>query len=210
MKERSVPHSEIRADGTKRYTVPAIFDQATNTILSDSHRIIEYLDKAYPDTHQVSNTEIPIDDFLRPGFEPNWGLPLVMLSTWGLRISEILASLDDESAAKYRGIFERDMDTTLGEFLEDRERHDVLWAETREAFRKADAWLKEAEARYGAKGPWITGEEIKLPDLALASGVTWAVVSGGEDSAVWKRIAEWDDGRWARMWEHIKPYSTFH
>ena len=212
MKEFGVLHTEVRPDGTKRYTVPAIHDLSTNTILSDSHKIIEYLDKAYPDTPRLcASADEVIDDFLKPTFEPNWSLPLSLVdSQWCLRISEILGGLEEESARRYRGNFEKEVGTTLQKFLEDKERHESLWTEAREGFRNVDAWLKEAESRRGAEGPWIQGKEIKLPDLALASAVTWAVVSGGEDNEVWKRIAGWDDGRWVRLWEQIKPYSVVH
>lgn len=212
MKELGVPHTEIRPDGTARYTVPAIHDLSTNTILADSHKIIEYLDRAYPDTPQLAAADDEAtDDFIKPAFEPNWGLPLSLInSQWCLRIPEILGGLEEESARRYRGNFEREVGTSLQDFLEDKEQHESLWREAREGFRKVDAWLKEDETRRGSEGPWIQGKDIKLPDVALISAVTWAVVSGGEDNEVWKRVTGWDGGRWVRLWEQIKPYSVVH
>ncbi|TEB30596.1 hypothetical protein FA13DRAFT_1733451 [Coprinellus micaceus] len=205
MKELGVPHTKIRPDGTEHYTVPAIHDLSTNTILSDSHNIIEYLDKAYSDTPQLcAVADEAIDDFIKPAFEPNWGLPLSLVdSQWCLRIREILDGLEEESARRYRGNFEREVGMPLRDFLEDKERHELLWTETREAFRKIDAWLKEAEGRRSSEGQWIQGNEVKLPDLSLIS-------ARGEDNDVWKRIAGWDGGRWVRLWEQIKPYSIVH
>jgi len=41
------------ADGSDRYTIPAIHDPSTGVYISDSVLIAEYLDKTYPYTPQV-------------------------------------------------------------------------------------------------------------------------------------------------------------
>lgn len=210
MKERGIPPSEVRTDGTDRYTVPAIFDPSTNTTISDSTRILRYLDEAYPDTPKLCSPDDPTDEFIKPAFEPGWNiLGPKMYSTWALLVPTIVAHLDGESALKYEKNFQNAFKTTVEEFLANKEKQEECWKQTVEAFEGVESWFAEAEARYG-KGNWITGKGPKLPDLVLATAVNWTVLFGGEDNELWKKIAQLNNGRWAAMWQRIKPYATLH
>jgi glutathione S-transferase len=48
-KEVGIAPNGKKADGTDRYTLPAIKDQETGHSLADSFKIAQYLDKKYPE-----------------------------------------------------------------------------------------------------------------------------------------------------------------
>ena len=208
MKERGIPPSEVLPDGRERYTVPALFDSTTNTTISDSNRILKYLDETYTDTHQLCTLDDTADEFIKPAFEPGWSLlgPRAY-STWGLLVPTIVAHLDAESAAKYESNFQHMFNMSVEQFLLDTEKQEELWKQTQDSYDSIQCWFVQAEERYG-RGKWILGDEIKLPDLTVATSLTWVALFGGEHNEYWKRIAKLNRGRWGNMLERLKPYLT--
>ncbi|KAJ2912533.1 hypothetical protein MD484_g7886, partial [Candolleomyces efflorescens] len=208
-KELDIPPSEIRSDGTPAYTIPAISDSSTNVRISDSVKILEYLDKAYPDTHQLVD---PGTEVLTAAFAwaerknmrgPTW--PLVAPNT-------IISGLSGPCSAKYRRNFEAWTKYQVEELQSNPVLFDKVWKDAREGYAIVDGWLNAASKSTDepAGGPWITGKDIKLADLILAADLAWPIAVFGEDSEEWRKIGEWNDGRWRERWGLFKQYAIIH
>lgn len=195
-------------DGTPFYTIPAIHDPSTGVTISDSHKIIEYLDETYPDTPNISTSPYPLDDdLLKQAFGQMWLLPLTLMlkGTWGLVIPTIVAKTDEASGFKFKERFEAKSGMTFESTLDESKRPELLDV-ARANFGEVDAQLEEIRKKYGGEGPWMLGKEAKLPDLVVAGSLAWVVSIMGEDSELWKDIMKWDEGRWAERWDNIKPF----
>lgn len=195
-------------DGTPFYTIPAIHDPSTGVTISDSHKIIEYLDETYPDTPNISTFPYPLDDdFLKQAFGQMWLLPLTLMlkGIWGLVIPTIVAKTDEASGLKFKERFEAKSGMTFESALDESKRPELLDV-ARANFGEVDSQLEEIRKKYGVEGPWLLGKEAKLPDLVVAGSLAWVVSIMGEDSELWKDIMKWDEGRWAERWDNIKPF----
>ncbi|RXW24104.1 hypothetical protein EST38_g1785 [Candolleomyces aberdarensis] len=201
-KELGIPPSEIKPDGKPFYSVPAIYDPSTNTRISDSLKIIEYLDKTYPDTPQII---IPGTSILNASF--SWAIGKSVFTLFPLVASYIISHTPPEASSIFRKRFEGRVKVTLEEFENDKALPAKIWAEGEEAFTTASAWFKTSDGQDRLQ-PWIMGQDITFADLIVGAGLAWAVYgTGGEDGEGWKRIAGWDDGRWKAFWDKMKPYA---
>ncbi|KAJ3518907.1 hypothetical protein NMY22_g13444 [Coprinellus aureogranulatus] len=209
LKELNVPPSKIQPDGTPFYSVPAIYDPSTNTTISDSYRILKYLDETYPDTPQLcSHPDALTDDLIKPIFEPDWFLPISLMfhGIWGLVVPNIVNLASDEaSGEKYRQKFLLRTGMTVDSVQDPGKKRELL-EKGRQNFTEVNAALEEIRKEYGGEGPWLLGKDIKLPDLAIAGSLAWIASIMGEDSDLWRDIREWDDGKWAQFWDSMKPY----
>jgi glutathione S-transferase len=190
------------------YTVPAIHDHSTNTTLSDSERILKYLDDAYPDTPQLTTSSHMDEELVKQAFDSMWPLPLSALmlnGLWGLMVPVIIKHIDEASALKYRSRFEVKTGVTVESLLEEDKRLE-LKTKARASLKEADRQLEEIGNLCGGKGPWLLGKEAKLPDLAVGGTLAYVAAVLGEDSELWREIRQWDAGRWGNRWDEIKPY----
>ncbi|KAF5340702.1 hypothetical protein D9611_007418 [Ephemerocybe angulata] len=201
LKELDIPPSEVATDGSARYTIPAIYDASTNAKISDSTKILKYLDEAYPETPQLGAIPGLPAGVLLAAFEQ--GFQNALRPVWALIAPTVIAHLDGESADKYRKTFETKVKFSVEAFLENAQLQAGLWAKGEEALGDVGAWFRNSSGH----GPWVMGAKITLPDIILGSGIAWFVAAVGEDSEQWKRLAQWDEGRWAVLWGQIKPYS---
>jgi glutathione S-transferase len=214
LKERNVSPSKVvpESDGfSSFYSVPAIHDPSTNTVVEDSHKIIKYLDETYPDTPRLTTHPATLtddDDLVKPAFEPNWHLPLSLMfhGIWGLAVPSVVAhSMDEAGAVKYREKFELKTGVRFESVLGEDKKQELL-EKGRQNFSEVDAQLRKIREKYGGDGPWMFGKDAKLPDLAIAGSLAWLVSIKGEESDLWKEVRTWDEGRWAKIWDEIKPY----
>ncbi|KAJ2912536.1 hypothetical protein MD484_g7891, partial [Candolleomyces efflorescens] len=202
-KELGIPPSEIKADGKPFYTIPSIYDPSTNTRISDSLKIIEYLDKTYPDTPQIIP---PGTSILNATL--NWAIGKTVFTLYPVVGPFLISAMPKETSSIFRGRFEGRVGATLEEFQNDKALPEKFWAESQEALKAASAWFKGSDGQE-LLHPWIMGENITFADLIVGSGLAWVVSSsGGEQSEVWERVGGWDDGRWKVFWEKLKPYTA--
>ncbi|KAJ2929446.1 hypothetical protein H1R20_g7648, partial [Candolleomyces eurysporus] len=207
-KELDIPPSDIRSDGTPAYTIPAIYDSSTNARISDSLKIIEHLDEAYPHTPKLL---APGTEVLTAAF--TWAVRQRMRRpTWPLVVpATVTSGLDGPSATKYRGNFESWAKMSLEEFKQNAALIDKAWKDAEEGYSTVNDWLKAAsKSPNQAVGPWLTGKDVRLADIVLAADLAWPVAVFGEDSEEWKKIGSWNDGRWREYWGLFKQYATVH
>ncbi|KAJ2912538.1 hypothetical protein MD484_g7892, partial [Candolleomyces efflorescens] len=201
MKELAVPPSEISSDGTPRYTVPAIHDPSTNTLISDSLKIVEYLDKTYPETPRI----------IAPGTTVlnvtlDWAFRQNIFGLYPLLAPNVIAHMNLESSQKYQRIFESILKQSLQDFKNDEALHAKLWKDAEDSLTIANGWFKTLDGEEGL-GPWIMGDNVSYSDLIVGSGLAWIATCSMEDSEDWRKVGTWNNGRWKVFWEKMKPYA---
>ncbi|KAJ3547634.1 hypothetical protein NMY22_g1579 [Coprinellus aureogranulatus] len=212
LQERNAAPTRFLPDGAPVYTVPAIYDPSTNTTISDSQQILKYLDDAYPDAPQLCAPPYPNDDSVKAAFESTWPVPLsafMLNGTWGLLVPIIVDHIDEASGTKYKQRFEAKSGMSF-ESLSDISVKSELLVEGACRFKEADRQLEEIRQKYGGDGPWLLGDEVKVPDLAVVGTLAYIAAVLGENSQLWKEIRELDDGRWGKRWDEFRPYHILH
>lgn len=54
------------------------------------------------------------------------------------------------------------------------------------------------------EGPFVMGDRISFIDFAIGGGIVWLQRAEGGDLTKWNEMAEWQGGRWARLWAEIE------
>ncbi|KAJ2929450.1 hypothetical protein H1R20_g7645, partial [Candolleomyces eurysporus] len=217
-KKLGIPPSEIKPDGKPFYSIPAIYDPSTNTRISDSLKIIEYLDKTYPDTPQIIT---PGTSILNASF--SWAIGKSIFTLYPLVAPHMISNSTGETSSIFRARFEGRVKMTLEEFENDKALPAKIWAESEEAFTTASAWFKTPDGQERLQ-PWIMGQEITFADLIVGAALAWAVYStGGEDAEPAglstteptqtvhtdfrdsDRALVFDDRVAAKTYEHLRP-----
>jgi glutathione S-transferase len=179
-----------KADGTPRYTLPAIHDPSTNTYLADSFLIAEYLEETYPDTPRIFPHETrSLQHAFQSAFVQTLGpvRPFVIPVAW--------LHLGQRSKEFYRFHRELDAGHTLEEMVPVGTERVVKWAKFREAMNT----VNESLAKTDAKGPFVMGDTISWADIFLSAYLTYFKLIWGEDSEEWKDMASWNGGRWENL-----------
>ncbi|KAF6752995.1 hypothetical protein DFP72DRAFT_1131414 [Ephemerocybe angulata] len=185
---------EPKPDGTFRYTVPILHDSSTNQVISDSLRIIHYLDETYPEAPRV--------------IEPGTKLLAVTLEQ---------TAVNTASAEKFRFTIETFFleGTSIETFLADKKLEDAKWVQAEAGLTALDGFFKKAElateAGQGDKLPFINGKNPSYPDFALGSLFVWMERGmRGADRERWERITSLNNGRWGALYEGLRPYLATH
>ncbi|KAF5366592.1 hypothetical protein D9758_008953 [Tetrapyrgos nigripes] len=201
-KESGIPPSRTNPDGTPKYTLPSIIDPTTGTAVSDSFRIAEYLDKAYPETPVVLP---PGTRGLQAAFVEGLFPKMLPLIKFGM---DPTASkfITEKSEAYFRRV--RGADWGPGVTLKDiypdtQEEKNVEWKNLEKAFEGIGNWI-------GQENKFIMGDRPTFGDFALAAFLWWARELWGEDSEEWKEIStRWGEGRSGKMLENLDQYGAF-
>ncbi|KAF6754142.1 hypothetical protein DFP72DRAFT_990594 [Ephemerocybe angulata] len=204
---------ELKADGSPKWTIPSLQDPTTKESLSDSLRIIDYLDRKYPETAQMLTPETVVAAL---AFEAvvKANLSKHIFGAVGVKAAETV--LGDGERIAFRGFVEGSLGMTLEEWKSDPKNGEEAMKALKEGFdtleglvfKKADL---VAEARgLERQGPFIGGEKLTYLDAALGGVFSWMESVFGEDSAEWKQVTEWNNGRWGRLYKNIKPYTVVH
>lgn len=210
MAELGMPPIQTLEDGTPYYAIPAIHDSSTNAKVSDSYEIIKYLDETYPNTPKVLVEDETGSNFLQPALRKDWDLAEELLQRTAVLLAGIaFAHMPEVSREKYRGRYETRFKINVEEYMKDEQAYEAYWKEAQETYSKAAAWIAEAEKV--SNSPWIVGKTPTWPDIVIAANTVCLFISAvGEDGKEWKRVSQWDGGRWGRFWNGIKPFTTVH
>ncbi|KAJ3514470.1 hypothetical protein NLJ89_g2361 [Agrocybe chaxingu] len=184
------------------YTLPAIHDPSTGIYLADSLAIAEYLEKTYPDTPLVfpDNTAA-----LQIGFSR--GFHRIVLEALPEFIQPaVLGRLDPASQEFFRRTREEDFGMKLEDVLPQGEKGIERWAKVNADFGTVADWYD----RNGGKGPFLLGEKLSWGDMVVAGFTVWLRIIWGEDSAEWKEIETWHNGRWKTLLDALEKYSAIH
>ncbi|KAK7033914.1 hypothetical protein VNI00_012538 [Paramarasmius palmivorus] len=179
----------VRPDGTPRYTVPFIVDSSTGAVVSDSYRIAEYIDKAYPDTPRLvpegtGGLQWAFGDGMLARIIPIFGL-----------VRPLLEKANDE-------IFAKGVERVYGPLvpMSDEEKK-VTWGVVKATLDDISKYYKEGQV-------FLTGDKPIFADFSFIPVFFWVKVLFGSESEEWKEMASWNGGRWAKMLDAIQYKST--
>ncbi|KXN83373.1 hypothetical protein AN958_01510 [Leucoagaricus sp. SymC.cos] len=198
LKKLGIPPSTNPADGTALYTSPSIVDEANKKQITDSYKIAEYLDKAYPDTPQVipKGTEAlqaALYDHLDQLIMPYWPLLLPILPPRCM----------NPPSAEY---FTRTRSAWFGKPLADLEpqgeARTEAWKKVEASFDTINGWLSKSS------GPYLMGETVTFSDFVLGGFIQSIKLCFGEESEEWKKVQVWNGGRWKAYLASLEPYAA--
>ncbi|KAL0061961.1 hypothetical protein AAF712_011167 [Marasmius tenuissimus] len=196
-KSIGAPPTSKKSDGTPRYTVPFIHDSGTGKCISDSFRIAQYLDEAYPETPKVlpAGTEILQAAFIQIVEEKLTPIAEVYLP----KVMELSSSEALESRARKYGPIPPPLPA---------EEQGKTW----EKLRVGYDGLKEAyemggyHNRDGEERIFLMGDEPVFADLAFAAWIAMVKITWGDESEEWKHASGWIDGRAGRLVDRVLRY----
>ncbi|TFY65126.1 hypothetical protein EVG20_g5710 [Dentipellis fragilis] len=188
-------HTQMRRNGPY-YTLPVMEDPNTGAIVSDSFKIVQYLDKTYPDTVRLvpDGTAAFQAMFIDATSEK---VTLPMLKTL---IEKIVGLLNPPSSEYFRRTREAAFGVKIEEIAPSGPARDKVWKEMLEGLSLISKW--EAEG----KGSFVMGETPSFADLALLALLHWVKVVEGVESKEWKDVMGADGGRWARLYEALEKW----
>ncbi|KAJ7263877.1 hypothetical protein C8J57DRAFT_1333079 [Mycena rebaudengoi] len=186
-----------KPDGRPHYTLPMIHDPTTGAVVSESTKIAEYLDKAYPDTPRLLPAGTAA--FQRV-FEEYVGSLLVGTLAWYARPA-VHAKLNPVSKEYFRRTMETLCGKTLEEFTPKGEEHVKSMQKIKDALGKIDGWIK----LNGPNSSYIMGDTISFADVWLVSYLKWIRLAVPD---LWEEIKPWHDGRWASLLQDFEKYAT--
>ncbi|PPQ88435.1 hypothetical protein CVT25_011539 [Psilocybe cyanescens] len=186
------------------YTLPAIYDPLTNTYLSDSLPIAEYLEATYPpsptspslfpdNTHAL---QVAFTTAFNDTKQDNGLAPFI--------VPAVYTRLNEASRAYFRKT--REEQRFGGRRLEDvlprpgSEEEEENWGKFKKAIGVLEEWYAKTDIQPGSEGgggrrtPFLMGDTLRI---------IW-----GEDSEKWKDIKTWHGGRWKTLIESLKKYET--
>ena len=191
--EIGAPPTRIRPDGTPQYTLPFIFDSATNMAVADSFFIAKYLDDTYP----VSGPKLLPDEteILQRFFASDTSITPMTSLALPDRI-KVYHKLSPSMQVDYLKIgFPFDPN----EKLEEREVAE-MWAQAETALGKIDVIMGKRETLVREKEPTFADEEL---------GATLLVIKlvMGADSKEWELLSsKWHGGRWGKYLKWLENY----
>lgn len=200
--------TSVKADGvTPHYTLPALYDPSTNTVISNSFDIVAYLDKTYPHTPALLPRGTTT---FQAGFVAAVELVLTM-HVYALTVYPSYDLFPDESKAFWRTTRE----VLFGMKLEDvapegSEKRRQRWKDTEAALGKVAEWYDATgTGSEGTPSVFLSGGPTpSFADLVVVGRLVWARTVFGKESQEWRRIHELDGGRWGRLVDSLKSFET--
>ncbi|KAH7913834.1 hypothetical protein BJ138DRAFT_1145100 [Hygrophoropsis aurantiaca] len=184
----------VKPDGKPLYTLPIIQDPNTGKVIADSFAIAEYLDETYPNAPTLfpRGTKALFAAF-EAGIVNAIG-PIVRLQ---LALSPLL---NGPSEKYYRSTREALFGMKIEEMSPIGEKRDEDLAKFKASLASVDEWLAKSNGEY------VMNDTVSYADAILNAWLIWIKLVHGADSEVWKNIANWNEGRWAK---HLKAMEEF-
>ncbi|KAJ3528549.1 hypothetical protein NMY22_g9366 [Coprinellus aureogranulatus] len=207
--ELGLPINDM-TDPAPRYKVPTIHDDSTGVSVSDSARVIAYLDKTYPDTPTLipAGTEAAIVALDSAVFTH------MIRSVFPALAPRIAMWMDEKSREHYRPDAESVIGMRLEEFFTDLTFERDVWEKAVEDFKVADRLFEKARLIKGGaqadEGPYLTGKNLTYADLSAGGALIWARRILGDHEEPWNRLKGWSEGRWLRLYEALQEYAVIH
>ena len=200
--------TRVEMDGvTPKFTVPVLYDPSTQTVLSESFVIVDYLDKAYPDTRPIFRPDTRgLCEAFRQGVDDN-----VIFKAYPLILSLTYRFVDERSLEDYKRtrivlvstLLKATVPTSVEEI-------DGMWKIVEAGLKLIAGWY-DAGSNSGSNTDSVFmdgGEEFGAPDIIMASRLIALKTILGENSERWARIRDIDGGRWGRLLSKFEKYNT--
>ncbi|KAI0782749.1 hypothetical protein C8Q75DRAFT_811505 [Abortiporus biennis] len=222
-KALGIPPTGAKPDGSPHYTVPAIID-ATNSskppvYISDSQKILLYLEEIYPDP---SRPLLPSTSISLGVYAPTPAVYLLVKEFILSRFVPYLRPLliEDMAGVVNPGVVEW-MNAKI--VAEKGEGHDVVTeysigkegsAEKEECWKKLEegfgilAELLESGERMranlsGEPGQFFMGQQVTYADFSILATL---IMIRTASKPSWQRVAKWHEGRWEKFWNALEAY----
>jgi glutathione S-transferase len=178
----------VKSDGSPSYTLPVIHDPTTDTAVSESAAIAEYLDRAYPSTPILFPTGTfalqhafidACSTAIRPGFGP-------FVNEWFTKAKETRLGLEPGEP------------NPLWLNREDN------WGKVRGGFNTLNGWLEKNKSA----GMFVMGDALSFADIVLVSHIDFIKRVVGEDSKEWEDLKNCHGGRWDSFVNSFEKYAT--
>ncbi|KAJ3570057.1 hypothetical protein NP233_g4652 [Leucocoprinus birnbaumii] len=198
IKDAGFPPTRYRPDGTPLHTVPSLIDDATGFLVTDSYKIVEYLDRQYPDTPKAfpTGTEALQAVFYRH-FNDRF-MPFAVLF-----IPLIPNIIDKESSLEY---FYRTRAVMFGKPVEQvkpvGEELEKTWKGLFEIFTAMEEWYAKSS------GSFLVGDTPSFGDFTVAAMLQGMKIVFGEESEDWKKVTSANSGRWAKLLADLDKYAS--
>ena len=189
--KHGIPATEKKPDGSPHPTLPLIHDASTGRFISDSLLIAKYLDDTYPDTPKLFP---PGTDSLIRAYNAAYTStisPVYIFTFFQTYRVMNTRSLDH---------FEKKIKVAFGDTKEPQgDERRVQWAKVEQAFGVVASWL-------GKGDDFVMGSTVSYADIITGGWLVWIRNIFGEDSAEWKQVASWQDGRWAKLVKSLDQF----
>ncbi|KAH6893673.1 hypothetical protein BKA70DRAFT_1119011 [Coprinopsis sp. MPI-PUGE-AT-0042] len=194
-KELGIPPTSTLPDGQPYYTVPAIVDIPDD---DSKPRIAKYLDAAYPETPRIIPEGQEAEEFQAKFTTHFRDIAFVPLAP--VFVIHALEWLNPPSKdyIMYDKAKEYGLQTMLDVRPTSKEQEEQIWEKCREGWNTI---AREYYAKTDEKSPWLLGDKISFGDFVVVGALTCFNRFFGEDSEEWKKVREWDNGRWGRLYD---------
>ncbi|KAJ3540910.1 hypothetical protein NMY22_g4099 [Coprinellus aureogranulatus] len=203
----NLPVNDIDGDSPARYKVPVIHDPSTGQTISDSTRIIAYLDRTYPQTPSILPQG---SEALAAAFDEVVAKHM-MAPTYPSMAPRLAISMDEKGRAYYGPSVERLLGMPIEEYFDHPELDAANWVNAESGFGVVDGILAKAELVAGeTKGEEDqTGvKKLTYAEVAVGGILFYVKACLGDDEEHWRRLRAWDQGRWGRLYNTLIPYSV--
>ncbi|KAF5377841.1 hypothetical protein D9615_006812 [Tricholomella constricta] len=194
----ALPTGNLNASWGPYYTLPAIHDPSTGTILAESALITEYLDDTYPDTPKLFP---PGTRALQLAFIDAFMSKLG--SMWQFILPLGYPYLSPRSQEFYRKTREAWFGKKLEDIVPTGQKREEEWAKVKVGFDAIDTWFKKANTEGG---PYLLGANIAFADIVVASFLLFFRQILGEVSPEWTDINAWSEGRWEAYLQRFESF----
>ena len=172
---------------------PAIFDEDTGKVVTESEVIAVYLDDKYPDTPKVfpllaeGNTRAAIAAFDH----------VFMSSLFPIfpRLAGPVCNILNPASERYFRASKEDIWDNLDELVSPGPIREGRWKEVKEGLDTLSSFLE----RIGEGKPFYFGDTFSFADIVAVSFFTWLKVILDEESDEWKALERWNNGRWMQL-----------
>ncbi|KAG6819881.1 hypothetical protein H0H93_007760 [Arthromyces matolae] len=196
-----IPPSATNPSGEPIYTFPAIIDYtspgAEPTAVSDSYRILRYLETQYPPSAPI----FPLYS------EPKWSAfnsfidERIIIVAGSLFVYELAATKLPEELS----YFQSNMEALFK----------GPWADLRLEGPKRSIALKQLEDNLQAsleyfgdqkEGTYHLGDDITYADFAICAALIWCKSLASQED--WSKISAWKAGRWGDLVKRFSSWTT--
>ncbi len=201
MKELGAEATSEREDGSPRWTLPVIKDDANGRIVADSMKIAMYLDDTYPN----KPTLFPFGVRAPIHFFEAYFVNTTIVPGKPIFVSASCFKLNPTSEEFFRRAREANFGLKLEELAPPGPKRNAIWATVKAGF---DTFA----AKYASNGegalPYFYGDKISYADLVVVSYLLYIKTVLGPENPEWKEMEGWNEGRWRKLFELTKKYQV--